>query len=96
MNYVNKNVDITFGAHDTCLELPSSGTPKVKRLESQIILKVLVASKPKGLNRIAKKMSFHSAKHIMVYFMYTSVHSAMSSMLCVVYMWEKYDCAILF
>jgi len=36
----------------TFLEKPA-GMLKVKRLESQIILKVLGASKPKGLNRIA-------------------------------------------
>ena len=35
------------------LEQPSSGTLKVERLENQIILYVLGASKPKGLNSIA-------------------------------------------
>ena len=30
------------------------GTLEIEKLESQIILKVLRASKPKGLNRIAK------------------------------------------
>jgi hypothetical protein len=34
--------------------VPSSGTIAVERMESQIIKKVLGASKPKGLNRIAK------------------------------------------
>ena len=36
------------------LELPSSCTLKVDRLESQIILKVFGASKSKGVHRIAK------------------------------------------
>ena len=34
---VNKNVDIKFGAHDTFLEQPSSGTLNIVILESQII-----------------------------------------------------------
>ena len=46
---VNKNVDIKFSAHDTFLELLSSGTLKAK-----IIYKPLRARQPKGLNRIAK------------------------------------------
>jgi hypothetical protein len=33
----NKNVDIKFSAHDAFLELPSSGTLKIERWESQII-----------------------------------------------------------
>ena len=33
----NKNVDIKFSAHDAFLELPSSGTLKVKIFERQII-----------------------------------------------------------
>ena len=32
----NKNVDVKFSAHDAFLELPSSGTLKIERLESQI------------------------------------------------------------
>jgi hypothetical protein len=40
-------------ARDAFLELPPSGTLKIKRLESQII-KVLGAKKPKGLYGIAK------------------------------------------
>jgi len=35
--FVNKNVDIKFSAHDAFLELPSSGTLKVKIFERQII-----------------------------------------------------------
>jgi hypothetical protein len=49
----NKNVDIKFSAHNVFLEQPSSSTLKVERLENQIILYVLGASKPKGLNSIA-------------------------------------------
>ena len=45
MNICNKNVDIKLSVHNTILEQPSSGTLKVKRLESQIILKALRASK---------------------------------------------------
>jgi hypothetical protein len=48
-NICNKNVDIKLSVHNTILEQPSSGTLKVERLESQIILKALRASKPKGL-----------------------------------------------
>ena len=33
----NENVDIKFSAHDAFLEQPSSGTLKIKRLESQKI-----------------------------------------------------------
>ena len=36
-NSINKNVDIKFSAHDAFLELHSSGTLKIERLESQII-----------------------------------------------------------
>jgi len=43
-----------YRAHHAFLEYSSSATLKVERLEIQIILKVLGASKPKGLNRIAK------------------------------------------
>jgi len=32
----DKNVAIKFSAHDTFLELPSSGTFKIERLECQI------------------------------------------------------------
>jgi len=35
--YCINDVDIRFSAHDTFLELPSSGILKVKLLESQII-----------------------------------------------------------
>ena len=49
-----KNVDILFRTHDAFLEYPSSGTLRVKRLESQIILEVLVAGIPEGLNIIPK------------------------------------------
>jgi hypothetical protein len=58
----NKNVDVKFSAHDTFLELPSSGTLKIERLESQII-KVLGANKlnkgPKhdSQNRLSSPMS---------------------------------------
>jgi hypothetical protein len=41
-------------AHQAFLEHPSSGTPRVKRLEDQTIIKSLGAIKPKGLNRISK------------------------------------------
>ena len=40
-----KKVDIKFSAHDAFLESPSSGTLKIERLESQIILKVLGSNK---------------------------------------------------
>ena len=50
----NKNRDIKYSAHNTFLELPSSGTHKAKIFESQIILKSLRARNPKGLSRIAK------------------------------------------
>jgi len=43
-----------FSAHDAFLETLSSGTLKVKILESQIIVKSLRARKPKTLNRIVK------------------------------------------
>jgi len=39
----NKSVDIKFSVHDAFLELPSSGTVKVERLENKIILKFLEA-----------------------------------------------------
>jgi hypothetical protein len=52
--YCNNNVDILFSAHNAFLEYPSSGTFKVKILESQIILKSLNTRKPKDLKRIAK------------------------------------------
>ena len=35
--YDNKHIDISFSAHDTFLELPSSDTLKVDRLENQIM-----------------------------------------------------------
>jgi len=60
----NKNVDIKFSAHDAFLELPSSGTLKVGRLENLIILKVLGASKPKGLNSIVTYNLFFKEKKI--------------------------------
>jgi hypothetical protein len=44
-------VYIKFTARDAFLELPLSGTLKIKRLESQII-KGLGAKKPKGLGGI--------------------------------------------
>ena len=50
--YIKKK--ISFSVHNEFLEEPSSGTLKIERLESQIILKVLRASKPKDLNRVAK------------------------------------------
>ena len=51
----NKYVDIKFIAHDAFLESLSSGMVKVEWLESQIILiNVLRAGIPKGINRIAK------------------------------------------
>ena len=37
----SKNLDIKVSGNDSFLESPSSGTLKVKRLESQIILKSL-------------------------------------------------------
>jgi len=44
-NICHKNVDIKLNMHNTILEQPSSGTLKVERLENQIILKALRASK---------------------------------------------------
>ena len=52
--WCSKNVDIKLSTNNAFLESPSSGTLKVERLESQIILKSLGAIKPDGLNRIAK------------------------------------------
>ena len=45
----NKNVEIKLSAHDAFLELPSSDTLKIGRLESQVIYKILGAIKTKGL-----------------------------------------------
>jgi hypothetical protein len=37
LRFTNQNVDIKFSAHDTFLEKHSSGTLKIRRLESQAI-----------------------------------------------------------
>ena len=50
----NKTHDIKFSAHNMFLEYPSSVTLKIERLENKIILKILGASKSKGLNRTVK------------------------------------------
>ena len=55
-NICHKNVDIKLSVHNTILEHPSSGTLKVERLESQIILKALRASKPKGLKWFKRRI----------------------------------------
>ena len=46
------------------MDYPLSGTLKVERLESQIILQVLEATKPKGINRIDKLGYSHLCIHI--------------------------------
>jgi hypothetical protein len=51
----NKNIDMICSAYESFLETKSSsGTPNPKIFESQIIYKSVGATKPKGLNRIAK------------------------------------------